>query len=317
MKSQDSNLIKTLIFSRDRALQLDATLRSFFLHCTDADNTQLLVLYKTSTHRHALQYQQLRGDYPSVNFVSEQNFRQDLLRIINPYSNHSRLSKTFNLLRRSQPFLARLLAGFIPKPHPMSFIFFLVDDILFLRKFGVFQAAYALYSNPDSVGFSFRLGRNTTYCYMHQTNQLLPNFSILSGQILKYNWFSANKDFGYPLEISSSLYRAEDMVPMLLGFKFDNPNLLEAGLARKKNKFKTTRPTLLCSDTSIAVCNPLNIVQTTFPNNRRGTQNQYTTSKLADMFDDGNRINAQAYVGLPTNSCHQEIELVFKKIGYM
>jgi len=45
-----------LVFSRDRAMQLDATLRSFFLHCEDPERADVMVLYRATTPTHAEQY---------------------------------------------------------------------------------------------------------------------------------------------------------------------------------------------------------------------------------------------------------------------
>jgi len=37
-----------LIFSKDRALQLDAALRSFLLHCKDPELSEIRILYTTT-----------------------------------------------------------------------------------------------------------------------------------------------------------------------------------------------------------------------------------------------------------------------------
>ena len=52
-----------LVFSRDRAMQLDATLRSFLLHCMDGDQAQITVLYQASSPLHARQYAELAEEH--------------------------------------------------------------------------------------------------------------------------------------------------------------------------------------------------------------------------------------------------------------
>src|SRR4030042_1966805 len=96
----------SLIFSKDRALQLDATLRSFLLYCKDPELSEIRVLYTTTTSLHEEQYRQLQ-------------------------------------------------------------------------------------KHPYAIGFSLRLGKNTTYCYPLDKGQRLPEFQTIEQDILKYNWTNA------------------------------------------------------------------------------------------------------------------------------
>lgn len=72
----------TLLFSKERALQLEATLHSFFLHCKDADQAQIRVLFTTSTTIHEKQYEQLKNNFAQsefLQFIHEQNFYSDAI----------------------------------------------------------------------------------------------------------------------------------------------------------------------------------------------------------------------------------------------
>jgi len=72
----------TLIFSKDRALQLDATLRSFLSHCKDAEKSEIRVLFITSTTIHEKQYEQLKNNFAQsefLQFIHEQNFYSDAI----------------------------------------------------------------------------------------------------------------------------------------------------------------------------------------------------------------------------------------------
>ena len=92
------------VCSRNRALQLDATLGSFLLHCQDAHATNIRVLFTVSDANHAKQYQTLIEAYQSysfIQFVKEQDFRSDLLALVALYDH----------------------------------VLFLVDDNLFVRPF--------------------------------------------------------------------------------------------------------------------------------------------------------------------------------------
>src|SRR5262245_45458414 len=70
------------IFSRDRAFQLEAMLRSFRSHAQGAAAARLVVLFRATDARHARQYTLLASAYPDVRFVAEQGFRDDLFSVI-------------------------------------------------------------------------------------------------------------------------------------------------------------------------------------------------------------------------------------------
>ena len=80
-------MILGLVFSKDRAMQLDATLSSFFRQAVDADSAQMVVLFRTSSDRHAAQYAELEREYRGrVRFVPETQFRRQLLQLLNDAS---------------------------------------------------------------------------------------------------------------------------------------------------------------------------------------------------------------------------------------
>jgi len=133
--------------------------------------------------------------------------------------------------------------------------------------------------------------------------------------MLKYSWVSAQHDFAYPLELSSSLYRMVDLRPILRPFHFTNPNTLEGLLAREANRFLRTRPALLCLERSVTFCNPLNKVQDGAPENRAGAKVEYSPESLAALCQLGYRIDVAAYSGFTPVSCHQEMPLVFAPRG--
>jgi FkbM family methyltransferase len=68
-----------IIFSKDRAMQLDATLKSFYMYCKDYPSVDLKVIYTSSDQYYAIQYRQLAAEYEEVDFIKEKNFKEDLL----------------------------------------------------------------------------------------------------------------------------------------------------------------------------------------------------------------------------------------------
>lgn len=257
-------------------MQLDATLRSLCLHCRDISALRLKALYVTSEERYERQYQQLMGEYPFVEFVRERSFQHQLLSML----------------------------------HSCAFVLFLVDDNLFVRNFSILEIARCLQNNHDVLGFSLRLGENTHYCYPQDREQKLPEWTRLEAGFLKYKWSEADGDFAYPLEVSSSVYRGEDVWPLLTRHTFTNPNTLEAQLAACVHRF-VHKSYLLCHIHSLTFCNPINRVQKVYPN-RSGEKVHVSPQQLGRLFDQGYRIAVEKYIGFIPDACHQEVELELK-----
>ena len=74
-----------LIFSKDRAMQLQAALESFFLHCGGSGNVELAVLYKASSPLHQRQYDKLKKQFNTVSFIEQTNFRDQMLTFIRKF----------------------------------------------------------------------------------------------------------------------------------------------------------------------------------------------------------------------------------------
>jgi len=68
-----------VIPSKDRPMQLDLTLRSFYKYCEDKDDLVAVVIYKASNLKFYDGYQILIQEYPFVNFIQEEgNFKNIL-----------------------------------------------------------------------------------------------------------------------------------------------------------------------------------------------------------------------------------------------
>jgi tetratricopeptide (TPR) repeat protein len=259
-------------------MQLDGTLRSLLSHCKGRESIDLKVLYTTSNECHERQYLQLMTEYDLVEFIRERNFKQALMSILSSY----------------------------------QYVLFLVDDNIFVTDFHLPDVVGSLESHWDAIGFSLRLGRNNSYYYMLDREQRPPHFNKLGKNILKYDWTKAHYDFGFPLEVSSSVYRISDLWPVLVRTEFSNPNTLELMLAQNKDLYENLAGHLLCYDRSVAFCNPVNRVNTVCEC-RAGNEPAYSSDSLADLFEKGLRIDVKAYLDFIPNACHQEVELHFFK----
>ncbi|MGA2297763.1 MAG: glycosyltransferase, partial [FCB group bacterium] len=276
--NKESEIINAVVFSKDRSMQLDATLSSFMRHCKDYEQVNLTVLYKASNEQHKKQYEQLKSMYSSFQFIEETNFKKQTLQLL----------------------------------EDCEYILFLVDDNIFTRDFYIQDTIKSMVENSLSIGFSLRLGENTKYCYPLNKNQKPPQYQKLEKGILLYNWNGADFDFGYPLELSSSLYRKQDIIGLIMSLDFKNPNTLESEMAKNAVLFASKLPKLLCYKTSITFCNPLNKVQD-FNDNRDGGNAKHSPESLAEQFDNGFRFDVTKYDDFTSNACHQEVDLYFEK----
>lgn len=267
--------IQVVVFSKNRAMQLDLCLHTFFKNC--AEKVDINVLYTTTSENHENSYEILKKQYKNVSFMQEKSFKDDLMTIL---SNK-------------------------------KYILFVVDDAVFTNYFSLEKIINTLKIHNKTIGFSLRLGTNTNYNYPHDSLQMIPKFSLFD-DIIVYQWTTGHLDFGYPAELSSSIYKIEDLMPLLEQVPFCGPNDLEWMLYINLGYFANFKPLLACFDKSVCFCNPLNKVQSV--NENRVWQNQkYLSEELLRMFNEGYRINPKQFEEFVSNACHQEIELEFIK----
>jgi len=266
--------VVTVIFSRNRSLQLDLSLRTLQLHCADIHKlSDINVLYKVDdSHRES--YEILKREYSQVIFVEEKSFKEDLLKLVHNKS---------------------------------GILFSIVDDTVFTEDFLLANIVSNLASNPDCLGFSLRLGFNTNFCYPYGKSQDIPaTVKVENGVANKYNWQTAQLDFGYPLELSSSAYRLEDIMEILDNCDYHNPNSLEDSMTGCHIQVK---PNLLMYDKGVAFSNPLNKVQSDHPNK----SGDIDADVLLQYFMAGYRINAEPFNHYKNTGAHELVDIEVKK----
>jgi len=266
-----------ILFSKNRAIQLDLCLRSMKKYMQDFESAA--VIYTTDSYAHAESYDHLKYEHPEIKFIKENNnFKKELLDAV--------------------------------ETKGEKFVTFIVDDNIFVRNFVLYDGHEVLTKQKYGLGFSLRLGRNTTMCYPINRAQALPSFQTMWENILTYNWTTANYDFGYPLELSSSTYEIKTIMPILEGCEYNSPNTLEAIMDYNKSYFISEKPLLYCYGQSVAFCNPINKVQV-FNNNRCGINEKYTPDSLLKMYEKGKRISLEQFEDFVPTGAHEEVEIEF------
>jgi hypothetical protein len=126
--------INIVVFSKDRAMQLELFIRSFNTFVRNADQYCVNVLYTHSTDEFRQGYIKLR-ETTSHNVVlyNETNFRGDTIKLID-----------------------------ITNPHTVFF----TDDDVFINNFDFYDKQMELFEWDDSIICrSLRLNKSLTYCY--------------------------------------------------------------------------------------------------------------------------------------------------------
>jgi len=184
----------------------------------------------------------------------------------------------------------------------------------FVRSF-VAEHERAVFHTDDDVYFrapprwdhdivmSLRLGVNTTYCHPLDCDQEPP-------AMIPWQWRDADGDFGYPLCLNATVYRSQDLLPLLEGWHFQNPTELEAGLAYRADLFQPewmTAPLHSC-----CVSLPHNRVSSS-SGCRTGSNPAWQPDSLLDLYLDGYRIDLDRMDFSNIVGAHQEVPLAFTR----
>ena len=218
-----------IVFSKDRACQLDALLRSLctFLHFPH----RITVVYTSSTPAFELGYDLLRLWHMGVNWLGE--------------------AGSFDLT----------LMTLLDKVHrgPGRYLMFLVDDMLFTRTFTAQGLMESLSHDEDILAVALRMGENITYCYSRDSKTAPPDFS----KGCRWAWKTASPGYwDYPMSLDGNIFRTADLVKLLPKVRFANPNTLEAALAGKPLR----RPELVCERSASVINVAANRVQSAYLN---------------------------------------------------
>lgn len=263
-----------LIFSQNRPLQLDLTINSFNLNCKEREAVAIYCLYKTTSNEFEKAYKILIAEHPDVNFVKEVSFKKDTISIFENY----------------------------------KYVLFCTDDTIFVRKFYPEKISKILEKDPPILGCSLRLGMNALNCYPLNRTQDRPKFDFFQKDYLLWDWTKHTLDWGYPLEVSSSLYRTDTIKYISQNTSYNNPNVFEWVMDASKNNFAGLSPLMITYMYSIAFSAPINKVSPS-NGNRCGGNKDYSIESLLDKYMQGKRVSAKRFRNFVPSGAHEEIDL--------
>jgi hypothetical protein len=269
--------VNILIFSTNKAMQLEACIRSIKDNYKDFQKSLVTVLYRATNKSFARGYDIVKEYHPDVNFVQETDFRIQVLE--NLYSNFAQNN---------------------------SYSMFLADDDLFISSFSLKDRPFDLFNSAkDKVAsLSLRLYKKIDKHHKCDTKQIPPS-TFSRGHAWKWS-MSSPGDWSYPMSINGNIYCSSFIRHVCSHINFHNSNTLEANLS-------LVRPlpeTMLCyPERSKLVNNPIAISHA-MHNIFEKTE---TIEDLNTMLIDGNIIDFWPVQNIPNNMVHYPFSYSFLK----
>jgi hypothetical protein len=252
------NSLGCIVFSMDRALQLDGLLRSFFLN--KQGKCKVAVIYRASTDKHKKAYQDVMKRFENqVQFFEESDgFKSTLVNALNQIN--------------------------------IGKLFFLVDDIIFTEK-----VDFDMLSKIDTSTyiFSLRMGNHLNYSYVVDKIQRLPEFTDKNNEYLYWDWSNSELDWGYPLSVDGHIFSTEEIRLLANHFNYKAPNSLE-GILQKEKELFSKRLGMSYKKARI-VNNPCNKVQSEVKN-LHGTMHQDDLLKIWENGQEIDILPLQGYI---------------------
>lgn len=217
-------MINAIVFSKNRAAQLELFLRSLKKYFKEFSELTFNILYTYSNDEFKKGYDKLfiiHND-SNLNYIKEtKKFKEHILELVDEDNEHT--------------------------------IFF-VDDMIFKNDFTLSSKQFKLFSLNDNIlTLSLRLHKNLSYCYPARIHMTPPNFD----SNMTFKWRGQSGDYGYPMSLDAHFFRTKDILPLLKVLNYNNPNSLESSLAM----YPKNKPKMLCFKESIVLTIPVNKVQ--------------------------------------------------------
>lgn len=236
-------MINIIIFSKDRACQLDLFLRSFF------DNMlveyKAYVLYQYTNEEFKLGYDKLIDVYGSkVEFVKEKHFKSDLLKLYDKDS-------AFTLHLTDDNFIKR--------------------PILLDNKFEI------LMKNKDITTLTMSMGRNLRF--LNSNEPMSPPESFIDEKNCIYEWAKCeHRVWHFPRGLTTTIYRTVDIMDWFPKLNFKNPNTLEAVMSPGNS----SKPYMMCWSENRLIVLTINVVQKVYPTMAGNITVKYLNDKWLD-----------------------------------
>ena len=214
-----------IIFSYNRAMQLDCLLRSLSRHLK-VEKYKVKVIYHLSGE-HVEGYNLLRERYKldeRVEFIergSKTSFLRDkVLMFVKRKKNLERYLK-HSYLRRANDNFKRLLESEL-SASGFEYTMFLTDDGYFFQDVHIpYEVLNEISTNPSQVSYRMYVGHNLTDC---------PKDLELVNSSLKWNYYDPDltRHWAYPFSIDATIYNSAAILRIIRPVLYHMPATLEA-----------------------------------------------------------------------------------------
>tara|TARA_Y100000310_G_scaffold37566_1_gene35258 strand:+ start:143 stop:1054 length:912 start_codon:yes stop_codon:yes gene_type:complete len=300
-------MITTLIFSKNRACQLDLLIRSLNKHA--AGKMGLRVLYTFSDPDFGAGYEMLAQKFPEVNFIKQSSsFKKDVLEIISSSSKYVGL--------------------------------FTDDDIMFGGFDVNLDELDEMFKDVKPISLSLRLGRNTII--QDPYKDVLTRMPRFAGHGKFLIWDSKNVgnffmevienvpykryydcNFSMPVSLDGHIYKRQLLSQIVENISFYCPNSMELSMAgAKASAFRSSmlrhgplrlwekgNPDMACLVESIVVNSPNNKVQEVVKSTLAGEKFALEAKDLNRQFLEGKTLGLDKIYDFDIKGCHQELNL--------
>lgn len=270
--------LNIIVFSKDRAAQTSACVRSLYKHFKESNDEQVVkttVLYKSSSDILDRGYEKAKKTLAFVNlsWVREQDFRKQIIDLLETDSKK---------------------------------VMFLVDDIIFVRPWSLTDQQIQLVEHHMMLATSLRLHPGINFCYATDKPSSVPKF------VKQYiwTWQTGEGDWGYPMSVDGNVYRTEMIKRLISNLNFTNPNSFEAALDSAKVGPLMPSHMACYLDGPKLVNIPANRVQHQYKNR---FADGYSAEELNTFYLAGKEIDIEAYDGIKPSTCHVPVELILKE----
>jgi hypothetical protein len=263
--------LAVIIFSKDRACQLDTLLRSMRDHLSPPNSTTF-ILFKSTSVKFREGYDRLRKKniLDSIKWVEEKAFKPDLLEIMNAIGNDAS-------------------------------IMFLVDDIIFHRPIQI-DKVIPLLGNRHLFA-SLR-------CNMSYKADSQPRFLRNDGY-LEWKWTFRSSPRGawnYPFSVDGNIFQKKFFAGLCKNLDFKGPNSFESGLHSLRWKLSVRwRNKAVAPLHAVLFNNPLNKVQTEGETWHRNV----SAEELNEKYLDGFCIDTKRLYSAQPDAIHYAVDVNF------
>lgn len=270
--------IQIIIFSFNRAMQLDALLDSINKYIDKALREDICVIYNTSSPDYEKGYEILKERYDCKFFKERQVGRKPY-----PFGCYLNLFNWRKLIRnpkaRRQRTNFRELTLQCLSSSDAELTLFLTDDSVFVQPVRLREEWMAfVYDDPGNSQLSLRLGT-------HYDVQPLKSREDDGLLCWRYSDNPINTDWGYRFSVDAHIYQTRELERVLSKCIFTNPSFLEGFVqdyARRNNLWNKG-----CSLTAPCILSyPLNMVQDVANNESQNVSPQM----MNDLFLKGFKI---------------------------